>query len=322
MKKRKIIIVSGDPNSINSEIIVKCWKKLNKSLRERIFLISNYNLMTQQIRKLKYSNKILKINNINENLKSDKLKIIDINVNFTNPFRVSKISSSKFVLKSLDLAHNILIKNEAQAMVNCAIDKKLLKVKGSGVTEYLASKCKIKDNSEVMMIFNKKLSVCPITTHIDLKQVSSKLKINVLVKKIKKIDNWYKSTFKRRPKIAVLGLNPHNAEQRKFSEEEKIIKPAIKKLYKSRFKISGPFASDTIFIKEYKKYDVIVGMYHDQVLAPFKTLFKYDAINITLGLKYLRVSPDHGTAKSLIGKKVASSASLLKSINFVNLHGK
>ena len=75
-------------------------------------------------------------------------------------------------------------------------------------------------------------------------------------------------------------------------------------------------------MQQYKKYDVIVGMYHDQVLTPFKTLFKYDAINITLGLKYLRVSPDHGTAKNLIGKKKANSISLLKCINFVNLYGK
>ncbi len=322
MKKKKIIIVGGDPNSINSEILVKCWKKLNKSLRERIYLISNYKLIKHQLKKLKYPNKIIRINNINENLKSDKLKIINININFTNPFKVSKVSSSKLVIKSLDLAHNILINNEAQAMVNCAIDKKLLKIKGLGVTEYLASKCKIKDKSEVMLIFNKKLSVCPITTHIDLKRVSSNLKINLLIKKIKKIKNWYMTTFKKHPKIAILGLNPHNAEQKRFSEEEKIIKPVIKKLKKSKFNIFGPYPADTIFIKEYKKYDIIVGMYHDQVLTPFKTLFKYDAINITLGLKYLRVSPDHGTAKNLIGKKKANSTSLLKSINFVNLYGK
>ena len=322
MKKKKIIIVGGDPNSINSEIIFKCWKKLNQSLRERIYLISNYNLIKQQLQKLNYPSKILRVNNINENLKSDKLKIIDVNVNFKNPFKVSKISSSKFVLRSLDLAHNILINNEAQAMVNCAIDKKLLKIKGLGVTEYLASKCKIKDKSEVMLIFNKKISVCPITTHIDLKQVSSNLKINVLFKKIININNWYKNTFKKLPKIAILGLNPHNAEQRKISEEEKVIKPAVKKLCKLRLNISGPYPADTIFVKEYKKFDVIVGMYHDQVLTPFKALFKYDAINITLGLKYLRVSPDHGTAKDLIGKKKASPTSLLKSINFVNLHRK
>ena len=116
--------------------------------------------------------------------------------------------------------------------------------------------------------------------------------------------------------------NINNAELRKYSEEEKIIKPAIKELNRFKLDISGPFPSDTVFMEKYKNYDVIVGMYHDQVLAPFKSIFKYEAINITLGLKYLRVSPDHGTAKNLLGKKKANSTSLLNCINFINLHGK
>ena len=82
--------------------------------------------------------------------------------------------------------------------------------------------------------------------------------------------------------------------------------------------VSGPLVADTIFIDDYKKYDVIVGMYHDQVLAPFKALFKFNAINVTLGLKYIRVSPDHGVAKNLVGKKKANPESLIKCINFVN----
>ena len=101
----------------------------------------------------------------------------------------------------------------------------------------------------------------------------------------------------------MLGLNPHNGELRSGSEEKKIIVPAISKLKNLGLNIKGPFAADTLFMSEYKKYDIIVGMFHDQVLTPFKTLFGFDAINITLGLKYLRVSPDHGTATNIIGKK-------------------
>ena len=78
--------------------------------------------------------------------------------------------------------------------------------------------------------------------------------------------------------------------------------PAIKKFKKLGIKVEGPLSSDTVFISNYKKFDVIVGMYHDQVLSPFKTLFKYDAINLTIGLKYFRISPDHGTAVNLVGK--------------------
>jgi 4-hydroxythreonine-4-phosphate dehydrogenase len=132
------------------------------------------------------------------------------------------------------------------------------------------------------------------------------------------IERWFKKNLKRKTKIAVLGLNPHNAELRKDSEENRILIPAISKLKKLKVNVSGPFVTDTIFISEYKKYDVIVGMYHDQVLAPFKTLFKFDAINITLGLSYLRVSPDHGVALDLIGKNKANSTSLVNCIKFIN----
>ena len=86
--------------------------------------------------------------------------------------------------------------------------------------------------------------------------------------------------------------------------------------------MNGPLVSDTVFISAYKKYDIIVGMYHDQVLSPFKTLFKFNAINITLGLKYLRVSPDHGTARDLIGKNKANAISLLECLNFLNKFSK
>ena len=172
------------------------------------------------------------------------------------------------------------------------------------------------------MIHNKKISVVPLTTHIDIKKISAKINSTFIQQKIQVLSKSYKNLFKKKPKIGVLGLNPHNAELKKESEELLHIIPAIKKLKKAGLNISGPLSPDTAFVKIYKDYDVIVGMYHDQVLTPFKALFKYDAINITLGLKYLRVSPDHGTAKNLIGKKKASSISLLKSINFVNLYGK
>ena len=115
-----------------------------------------------------------------------------------------------------------------------------------------------------------------------------------------------------------MGLNPHNAELRINSEERKIIIPCILKLKKKGVNISGPLIADTVFIKEYKNYDLLVGMYHDQILAPFKALFNFDAINVTLGLKYLRVSPDHGTAVNLIGKNKANPTSLIKCVNFLN----
>ena len=169
-----------------------------------------------------------------------------------------------------------------------------------------------------MLIKNKKLMVSPLTTHLDIKSIPRKLTQKLIIKKIKVIDIWYKKEFNKKAKIAILGLNPHNAELRKNSEEKKIIIPAIKKLKIVNIKIDGPYVSDTIFINDYKKFDIIVGMYHDQVLAPFKALFKFDAINLTLGLKYIRVSPDHGVAIKKIMKKNSSFLSLLNCIKFIN----
>ena len=314
---KKIVIISGDPNSINSEIIFKSWKKINKSIKKRIFLISNYQLLKQQFKKLKYNMKMIQIESLDKTIDSDQLKIVNVDLVFKNPFKVDNKQASKFVENSLNLAHKLAINKKVCGIINCAIDKKLLKNK-IGVTEYLANKCNIKNKSEVMLIRNKNLSVSPITTHINVKNIAKFIKPITIENKVKTIDNWYKKVFFKRPKIAVLGLNPHNAELRKSSEEKTIIIPTILKLKNYGINIKGPIVSDTIFINDFKKYDVIIGMYHDQVLSPFKALFKFNAINITLGLKYLRISPDHGTAVDLIGKKKASPLSLIECINFIN----
>ena len=320
--KKKIILISGDPNSINSEIIFKSWKKINKTIRKRIYLISNFDLINDQFSKLKYKIKTIKVKNINEILSGEELKIINVNLDFDKAFKVDKSSASKFVNKTLDLAHKYGLKNSVSGIINCPINKNLLNKRKVGVTEYLAFKCGIKNKSEVMLIRNKKFSVSPITTHIDVRDISKHIKKEIIIIKIKTINNWFKKFFKRKPKIGILGLNPHNAEFRDNSEENNEIIPAIKKLKKIGIRLDGPLSSDTVFINNYKNYNVIVGMYHDQVLTPFKTIFKFDAINITLGLKYLRISPDHGVAKNLIGKKQADPKSLISCIDFLDKFGK
>ena len=317
--KRKIIIFTGDPNSINSEIIHKTWNKLDKKLKKRIYFISNYNLIKSQFKKLKFNTKINKVENIFDQEGSFNIKIIDVNLKFQNPFSVKKNIASKFIKNSLEVCHNLALKNYTQGFINCPIDKNLLNSrKKIGVTEYLASKCKIRNNKEAMLIYNQKFSVSPLTTHLDIKEISKKITPALIINKIQTLNQWYKKKLKKKPKIAVLGLNPHNAELRKNSEEKRIIIPAIKKLKKSGINIKGPFVSDTFFIDSFKKFDLLIGMYHDQVLTPFKSIYKFDAINITIGLKYIRTSPDHGTAKSMIGKNKANPNSLIKCIDFIN----
>ena len=173
-------------------------------------------------------------------------------------------------------------------------------------------------NSEVMMIYNKKLSVVPLTTHIKINEISKLLKKKLIINKINTLNKVYFKYFKKKPRIAILGLNPHNYELKKNSEEVKIILPAIK-ILKKKFKVSGPYPSDTIFFKEnLKKFDVIFGMYHDQVLAPFKALFGFDAVNITLGLPYIRMSPDHGVAMDKKKLNISNPKSLNRCIEIIS----
>ena len=173
---KKIIIVSGDPNSINSEIIYKAWKKLSVKLRKKIYVIGNRKLFNEQFKKLKIKHNILNVKNIDVNLKSENLKIINIDLKYTSPFDVKNNSSSKYVMESLNLAHRLACTKNIKGLINCPVDKKLIKKsKKNGVTEFLASKCNINDQSEIMFIHNKKFSVVPITTHLQIKKVHNKI---------------------------------------------------------------------------------------------------------------------------------------------------
>ena len=150
--KNVILIISGDPNSINSEIIYKTWKKLKTSVKKRIFIISNYRLLQEQFKKLNCSIKITKVNNINENKHGKSLKILDLKLKFKNPVKVSNNEASKFILDSLNFGHKLALKDNVIGLINCAIDKNLLKKKNIGVTEFLASKCKRGDRKKVQVI--------------------------------------------------------------------------------------------------------------------------------------------------------------------------
>ena len=137
-----------------------------------------------------------------------------------------------------------------------------------------------------MLIYNKNLAVNPLTTHIPVKYVSKLVKKQKIINNIIKIDNFYNLKLKKKSEIAVLGLNPH-CESNDLLVRKKEIIPAIKYLLKKKINVSGPYAADTFLEKNINKFDVVIGMYHDQVLTPVKTLFKFNAINITLGLPFI-----------------------------------
>tara|TARA_B100001121_G_scaffold45123_1_gene38693 strand:- start:64 stop:1014 length:951 start_codon:yes stop_codon:yes gene_type:complete len=306
-------IVLGEPNSINSEILAKSNASKSSSI-----IIGSYELLKSQLKILKIKRKIRKIKKTEDIKKKDEvINVLDIPLKFKKPFNVSLKESSKYVKKCLLVSHSLCLQKKIKGIINCPINKKnLFKNKNQGVTEFLAKKNKV-FNSEVMVIYNKNLSVVPITTHIKLKNVSKFIKKDFLSKKLITLNKFYIKYLKKTPKIGVLGLNPHNLELKKNSEEIKVIIPTIK-LLKKNMKVSGPYPSDTVFLKNnLKKFDVIVGMYHDQVLSPFKALYGFDAVNITFGLPYIRMSPDHGIAEDKIKLNVSNPQSLNRCIDLI-----
>ena len=319
MNKEPIIIVSGEPYSVFLEIFFKSIEKLK--LKKPIILITSKKLALKQMLKLKFN---FNINLINENkinfnlLDNKKINIIDVKFNFKKTFDIISSKSNSYINKSFEIALKILKEKNCAGLINGPIVKKyFLKGEFLGITEYLSKKTKAKN--VVMLIFNNKLSVSPITTHLALKNVHKHISIKKIYQNVLIINEFFKNNFKKKPKIAITGLNPHCESNFKDSEEDKIIIPAIKKLKSKNIIVDGPFPADTIFLKEnLKKFDVIIGMYHDQVLAPAKTLLDFDAINITLGLPFIRISPDHGPNSSMIGKNLSNPKSLMNALKFLD----
>jgi len=321
MKNKAILIVAGEPNSIFLEIFFKSLKKNN--FKKPIILIASKNLVAQQMKKLRFNFKINLIDTkkIVLNLLTNKeLNIINVDYKFKKVFDKISESSNLYIKNSFDIALTLLKTNKFIGLINGPISKKtFLKDKFFGMTEFFANKTEVKKNKFAMLIYNKRLSVSPLTTHIPLKEVHKSITKNKIIDLVLLINEFYKKKLKKKPKIAITGLNPHCESNYKTSEEERIIKPAIKYLRRKKINSFGPFPADTIFLKEVsKKYDVVVGMYHDQVLTPLKTLFGFDAINITLGLPFIRISPDHGPNEKMIGKNKSNPQSLVQAIKFLD----
>ena len=319
MKSKPIIIVAGEPKSIFFEIFIKSIKI--HSFKSPIILISSIKLLRFNLKKYKCKKDIQILNkNFLNNYKLDNKKINLIHVDYrnSNNFKNNILNTKIYIKNCFETAFKIIRSGYSNKLINGPINKStFLDKKFLGLTEYISKK--FKKNNTAMLIYNEDLSVCPLTTHLPLKLVSSKINKKKISEKIKLINVFFTKYLGFKPKIAVTGLNPHCESILKFNEDEKIIRPTIKSLKKKGYNIHGPFSADTIFLKQNRsRYNVILGMYHDQVLSPLKTLKEYDAINITLGLPFFRVSPDHGPNETMINKNLSNPLSLIRSLKFLD----
>jgi 4-hydroxythreonine-4-phosphate dehydrogenase len=319
MGKEPIIIAGGEPNSVFLEIFFKSLKA--STYKSPLIIIISKKLLQEQMKKLGFD---FKINDIDKELKdfskldNKKINLIDVDYEFKKCFEIITSKSNKYIEEIFKTSLNFIKKNNLSKFINGPVSKKsFLNGKTLGITEYLAKKTK--SNEVAMLIFNKRLSVSPLTTHLALKNVHKEITKQKIHKQVNLINSFYKKKFNKVPRIAITGLNPHCESNFQNSEEDKIIIPAIRQLRLKNTKIYGPFPADTIFTKPLlKKYDIIIGMYHDQVLSPMKALFNFDAINITLGLPFTRISPDHGPNYSMLGKNISDPKSLIQALKFLD----
>lgn len=314
MKNKSVVIICGDPESTFNEILIKTLKnKIYKKSKFPVIIVCSEKIFENELKKMKTKINFQKYEN-QINLRKNRIYIIDIPLKKGN---LSLIKKNEYIKKSFDVGLNLLKKNNLLVLINGPISKTtFLKGKYKGITEYLAFKTG--SLNEVMLIFNKELSVSPMTTHIPINKVSQKIKKEVIVKKIKNINEFYKKFLGLKPNIAVTGLNPHCETFAGKNIEKKEILPAIKVLKRKKIKVLGPLSADTIFLKENrKKFDVVVGMYHDQVLAPMKTIFGFNAINITIGLPFIRITPDHGPNYKMFGLNKSKPDSLIQAFSFI-----
>ena len=318
MLRNPILIVPGQLDSIFFEILFKILKK--KKFLSPLILICSSDNFKMNAKRFNFSSNIRLINSKfnNNNLNNKVFNLIDIKIDINKNKTNQTKYHNQYIKDCLETAFKILKSKKTNKFLNGPINKKrFLNKKFLGMTELISKRFNKKNIG--MLIYNKNLSVSPVTTHLPVKLIAKKISKKLVYKKLVLINNFFKKNFKFTPRIGVLGLNPHCESILSFNEDEKIIPLSIKLAKKNNILASGPYSADTIFLKQNRKnFDVILGMYHDQVLTPLKTLYEYDAINITMGLPFLRVSPDHGPNEKMVNKNLSNPTSLIKALEFLD----
>lgn len=306
--KIKLGISIGDPNGIGIEISLKIFedRRLFEFFTPIIF--GPIELLENQKKHFQLnSNLILKKKN--QEMNKTKLNVYDLAMpDMKLVFGEASKTAGAMAFKSLKFATQALKKGEIDALVTAPINKETIQsedFKFPGHTDYLAKEL---EGNSLMFMVSDSLKVALVSDHVAVKDVPTALTPELLKQKIEKLEYSLKQDFNiNRPKIAVLGLNPHTGDKGVIGkEDDEVIRPLIKELSASGNLVYGPYAADSFFGHQtYRQFDAVLAIYHDQGLIPFKTLTFGEGVNFTAGLSRVRTSPDHGTAFEIAGKGVA-----------------
>lgn len=308
--KPNIVISIGDPSGIGPEVTLKALASSKIRGLANFIVVGNAFVIEKAVRDLRltFRGRIINIDNVPH----DKFS-----------YGKSDPLFGRASIQYLDKALNLIAKGDADALVTAPINKSSVAQAGFrgflGHTEYLAAATRTKEFA--MMFVGEKMKITLVTRHIALKDVPGALTVDRIAAAITLTDRYIKKYFRvKKPVIAVAGLNPHAGEGGMFGDEEaNIILPAIRRAGRTVKGILGPIPPDVIFNETLDgKFDAVIALYHDQALIPFKLLYFDTGVNCTIGLPFVRTSPDHGTAFDIAGRGIANASSMIAAIKLAS----
>ncbi|WP_299883423.1 4-hydroxythreonine-4-phosphate dehydrogenase PdxA [uncultured Lacinutrix sp.] len=313
----KVGISIGDLNGIGSEVVLKIFEDQRMLEFCTPVIFASMKTMTFVKNHFKLNMSLNGIQNINQ-ATDKKVNILncwkeDVFINFGK--EDSKIG--EYAIKSLTRATKALKEKQIDVLLTAPINKSNIQseaFKFPGHTDYLAQEL---EGESLMFMVTNTLRVGLLTDHVPVKDVSSHISSDLINKKIETVYNSLKKDFRiNKPKIAVLGINPHTGDNGVIgTEDDTVMRPTLKKIKESGKLVFGPYAADSFFgSNNYKSFDAIIASYHDQGLIPFKTLSFGQGVNYTAGLDRIRTSPDHGTAYEIAGKGIADLGSFKEAL--------
>jgi 4-hydroxythreonine-4-phosphate dehydrogenase len=315
---KKIAITMGDPAGIGPEVAVR--SATDKRVRNTCLpiIVGDVEIIRDAARLCRIKNRVVRLSSLpSVHKKTDSIHVFDIGHMQRIKRGAPTASSGRAAVKCIRTAASLAMQGEVDAIVTAPISKEALGKAGyrwPGHTEMLASIGRSREYA--MMFMSDDLNVILCTIHIPLKDVPAKLSRTRVLRTIRLAEKGMIMAGKKKPRVVVAGLNPHAGESGRIGREEsEIIIPAVESARAEGLDVSGPYPPDVVFnIALRDKFDVVVCMYHDQGLIPFKMLAFDKGVNVTVGLPFIRTSPDHGTAFDIAWKGIADPSSMIEAV--------
>tara|TARA_Y100001960_G_C14735021_1_gene859780 strand:+ start:176 stop:1210 length:1035 start_codon:yes stop_codon:yes gene_type:complete len=319
-----IAVTMGEPAGIGGELVLKCWSSRRANAVRPFYVVDDPNRISSLAIRLGMDVPIRVIQSPSQAISrfSTELPVMKIDLPIEVDPGVPNYANSEAVIKSISTAVTAAQTGEAAAVVTNPVNKATLiqsKFPHPAHTEFLGALAQV--DTPVMMLASRDLRVVPVTRHLSLRDAIDALTIDSITHACRISHQALISDFGiENPRLIVAALNPHAGEDGQLGHEEKlIIKPAVAELRYGGMEVRGPLAADSIFHAIARKtYDAAICMYHDQALIPLKTTDFSGGVNVTLGLPFVRTSPDHGTAFEIAGKGIADETSMLAAISLAS----